>query len=274
MSNTKNRGFVTNTILALKDFIIKPRLTREQKKFIIEDFKASQQEIKDLIAKYFYIKEDDGTYDLKDDNLREIIIRLIEINSVIHLGYFAILEKYCDGIDKELVKKSFRNATLTRKEQLCFEMIEFSATQSLYHSTLTEKEELVRGNGIIMYRKLYIIYRFELLEAYLKDKKREALSLEDQALYDVIQKYGANRKKGDIIIFEVKDAKLAAEDVYDLTDAGDSEDFDTFIEGVKRHKAKIGIEPRYDEFSYDALKKERAKLYQALEAKEHADESR
>ena len=265
MSKTKNRGFVTNSVVALKNFIVKPRLTREQKKFVIEDFEASRQEIKNLISKYFYLK-DNGFYDLKDDNLREYIIRLIEINSVIRLGYFEILEKYCDGMDKQTLKKSLK----TRKEKLCFEMIEFSATLSLYYDTLTQKEELIRDNGLSMYNKLERIYYFEFLEAYFKDKKRETLDPDDQALYDVIKKYAKDRQKGDIINFEVKDPEGAKEDIFNLTDADDSEDSRIFyFKGVHKYKERLKMDLPYRELSYEALKKERTKLYKELEAKEH-----
>ena len=260
MSNTKNKGFVTNSVIALKNFIVKPRLNKEQKSFVLENFKASQQEIKDLIAKYFYVKDDEGTYDLKDDKYRESIIRLIQINSVIRLEDFEILEKYFDGkAEKSLGGK---------EKELCFLMRELRATRELYHTTLTPKEELVRVNGLSMYNKLYIIYRFELLEEYLKDTKREDLNPEDQALHDVIKKYGSKRQKGDIIIFEVEDAKAVAEDVFNLTDAGDSEDFNIFIDGTRRHEEELEMDLPYRELSYETLKKERTKLYKKLEAME------
>jgi hypothetical protein len=262
MPNTKNRGFVTNSVLALKDFIVKPRLTKEQKKFVLENFEASQQEIKDLIAKYFYVKDDDGTYDLKDDDTREAIIRLIEINSVIRLEDFEILEKYFDG----KAEKSLEG----KEKEICFLMTELNATRSLYHKTLTQKEELVYFNGLSMYNEVEKIYYFEFLEEYFRDKKRETLDLDDQALYDVIEKYGSKRQKGDIIIFEVKDPEGAKEDIFNLTDADDSEDSTIFyFKGVHKYKKTLNMQIPYRDLSYDALKKERTKLYKVLEAKEN-----
>ena len=148
-------------------------------------------------------------------------------------------------------------------------MIELSATRHLYHDTLTEKEELVRVNGLSMYNKVERIYYFEFLEAYLRDKKRETLDLDDQALYDVIEKYGSKRQKGDIIIFEVKDPEGAKEDVFNLTDADDSVDGDIFyFKGVHKYKKTLNMQTPYRDLSYDALKKERTKLYKKLEAME------
>jgi len=152
-------------------------------------------------------------------------------------------------------------------------MLDYRAGRYLYHDTLTQKEKTVEVNGRRMYKKLYIIYRFELLEDYFKNKKREDLTPEDQALYDVIEKYGAKRQKGDIIIFEVKDPELAAADVGNLTDAGDSEDFDTFIDGVRRYEKELSIEPRYGDLSYNQLKKERTMLYQTLKKWEEENAS-
>ena len=260
----KNRGFVTQSLIALKNYIVNPKLTKEHKRFLKANFKQSRQEIKDLIAKYFYLKEN-GFYDLKDDSLRETIVRLIEINSVINSEKFEILEKYFEGQKRETLED--------RKKMLFNLMLDYRAGRYLYHDTLTQKEKTVEVNGRRMYKKLYIIYRFELLEDYFKNKKREDLTPEDQALYDVIEKYGAKRQKGDIIIFEVKDPELAAADVGNLTDAGDSEDFDTFIDGVRRYEKELSIEPRYGDLSYNQLKKERTMLYQTLKKWEEENAS-
>ena len=73
----KKRNFITHTLATLKNYIADPRLTKEHKRFLKDNFKQSRQEIKDLIAKYFYLKEN-GFYDLKDNSLRETIVRLIE----------------------------------------------------------------------------------------------------------------------------------------------------------------------------------------------------
>ena len=261
----KNRGFVTQSLIALKNYIVNPKLTKEHKRFLKANFKQSRQEIKDLIAKYFYLKEN-GFYDLKDDSLRETIVRLIEINSVINLEKFEILEKYFEG--KE------RDSLIEKEKKLADLMINYAAKQYLYHDTLTKKEETVRINGRRMYSKLEKIYYFEVLEEYLKDKKRETLDLDDQALYDVIEKYGAQRQKGDIIIFEVKDAKAAAEDIFNLTDADDSEDESIFyFKGVHKYKKTLNMKTPYRDLSYDALKKERTRLYETLEKWEEENAS-
>ena len=261
MSNTKNKGFVTNSVIALKNFIVKPRLNKEQKQFVKQTYKASFQEIKDLISKYFYVKDDEGTFDLKDDNKRECIIRLIKINSVVHHKDYVILEKYFDS----KAEKSLEG----EEKELCFLMTELRASLGSFDNPLTEKEDTVRVSGLQMYVMLRTIHKFELLERYMQGKERESLSEEDKKLFDLIQKHSKDRKAGDIVNLEIKHPEVSRFEIW-LEDEEDDEE-DILIDGLFRYRKLDNVEqeePSYGSFSYEALKKERAKLYKKLEAME------
>jgi len=261
MSTTiENRGFVTNSVLALKDFIVKPRLTKEQKKFVLENFEASQQEIKDLIAKYFYVK-DDGTYDLKDENNREAIIRIFRINVVMYDKNFKILEKYFEGRHGYALKG--------REKKLFSLMRQLTRNRSICHDTFTKEEKRIyRVYSIDKYYMLSMIQQFELLEKYLDGKDRESLSKDDQALFDVIQRHGVDRQSGDNVniedhpVFENIPCKIADDDDHENS---------IFYRGLARYKKLDNVkkeESAYDDMSYNTLKKERAMLYKDLEVKE------
>jgi len=263
-AQTKNRGFVTNGLLALKNYITEPKLSRDEKRFIKENFKASEQEIRDLIADYFYMTES-GLYDIKDDIFREPLVKLIEINSVIHLKKFEILEKYFEGKARE---------NLDEKEQkIFFLMSELSATQSLQHSTFTEAEEAVYTRGLQMYRMLKNVYHFELLEKYFANKDRESLKPKDQELYDIIQKYGADRQPGDKILF-LEEGGLEDDPFNLLWEYEEETEEDrerwNFYRGVERYNALENVEkiPDYETMSYPQLKAEQSKLYTELKEKE------
>ena len=260
----KKRGFVSNGLIALKNYILEPKLSFEEKRFIKENFKASQQEIRDLISGYFYMTES-GLYDIKDDIFREPIAKLIKINSVIHLKGYKILEKYFEGKEEK---------DLEEKEQKIFDlMINFSATQSLYHSTFTEAEKSIAIRGRQIYGMLEDLYHFELLEKYFANKERERLAPEDQALYDVIQKYGAERQPGERIVFLEKGGP--ENDPFNLLceiheDTEIDIEISHFYKGVHRYNALENVEkiPDYETMSYPQLKAEQSKLYTELKEKE------
>lgn len=260
----KKRGFVSNGLIALKNYILEPKLSFEEKRFIKESFKDSEQEVRELIAGYFYMKES-GLYDIKDDIFREPIAKLIKINSVIHLKKFKILEKYFGGREKEALDE--------KEQKIFFLMSELNATQSLYHSTFTEAEESIAIRGRQMYRMLKNVYHFELLEKYFANKDRESLEPKDQELYDIIQKYGANRQPGERIHFIEEDGP--DNDPFNLLcemeeeTAEDRERWE-FYRGVERYNALEGVEkiPDYETMSYPQFKAEQTKLYTELKEKE------
>ena len=241
----------------LKKYLMQPRLSREEKKFIIQNYEASEQEIRDIIANYFYLKSD--LYDIKDDIFREPIAKLMKINSIIYLKKFKILEKYFEGRNKE---------DLNEKEQkVFFLMSEFNATRGLDHNTLTEAEETVRIRGRQMYRMLKDVYTFELLEKYFQDKPRETLSPEDQVLFDILKKYGADRNPGDIIEFVFSDLHDPFGVVHEMMEETEQDrEMYAFYDGRERYNALEGVE--YEEMSYKELQEEQRKLYAELKEKE------
>jgi hypothetical protein len=249
----------------LKKYLMQPRLSREEKKFIIQNYEASEQEIRDIIANYFYLKSD--LYDIKDDIFREPIVKLIKINSIIRLKGFKILEKYFEGKEEK---------SLDEKEQKIFDlMINFSAIRALDHNTLTEAEETVRIRGRQMYDMLEDVYSFELLEKYFKDKPRETLSPEDQVLFDIVKKYGANRKPGDKIMFLISDLHDPFGVVHEMMEETERDrEMHAFYAGTRRYNALEEVEkiPNYAEMSYKELQEEQRKLYTELKEKERVYE--
>jgi len=259
----------------LKNYITKPRLTREQKKFVLENLEASQQEIKDLIAKYFYLKDDEGTYDLRDETNREDVIKIFKINSIIDGRDYDFFENYCKKYCEVTDWKS-----LDYEDKNIYDLMKrYRTHRYLRHTILNKQEnriEKIRFNLV----NIEYMHSFEFLEKYFNDKHRKNLSLEDQRLFDVIKKYSNERKLGQIMLFMKEDDEfnLMNWKIGNLLDEEDYWDDDrkVFHKGVEKYEAqkKIKVNLPYYKMDYKELKKERTKLYKKLEAKEQLNDNR